>query len=272
MFVDVNRQYYAVKMICRALDINIGGYYKWKDGKIGKRKSSDELLLKEIRKEFEGSREIYGSVRIEVELRKKGIRTSKKRVARLMRSNGLRSKMRRKFKATTNSMHDLSVAENLLNQDFNVSEPNKVWTSDITYLWTSEGWMYLAVVLDLFNRQVVGWKTSKSLGRELVSEALLQAVKSRKPAPGLIFHSDRGVQYASHAVRAVINDYKMRQSMSGKGNCYDNAVTESFFHSLKMEMVYHEKYRTRAEVELSIFKYIEIFYNRKRLHSTLNYM
>lgn len=189
-----------------------------------------------------------------------------------MRENGLKSKIKKKFKATTNSNHNLPVAENKLNQNFTATRPNQLWTSDITYIWTTEGWLYLAVVLDVFNRQIIGWKANHSLGREFVLEAIQKSLKVRKPKDSLIFHSDRGVQYASQEVRKLLEKNNITQSMSNKGNCYDNAITETFFHSLKTELVYQTSYKTRREAELSLFEYIEVFYNRQRLHSSINYM
>lgn len=255
------------------MEITTSGYYKFKRGQTSKRKQEDKLLLKKIKKEHEQSRQIYGAPRIERKLREDGIRTSRKRVARLMSENGIRSRIRKKFKATTNSRHNLPVAENLLNQEFSATKPDQVWTSDITYIWTKEGWMYLAVVLDMFSRQVIGWKASNRMSKDLVVDALKKPIKSRKPkGKNVIFHSDRGSQYASEDVCKLLKKNKMIQSMSRKGNCYDNAITETFFHSLKTEMIYHSRFETRQEAELKLFDYIELFYNRQRLHSSLNYM
>lgn len=189
-----------------------------------------------------------------------------------MRANDLRSILKKKFKATTNSNHSLPVAENKLQQNFSIDAPNRVWTSDITYIWTSEGWLYLAIVLDIFSRYVISWKTDTRLHKEIVSQAVSKSLHSRKPTSGLIFHSDRGVQYASNEVRELLENNHITQSMSNKGNCYDNAITETFFHTLKTELVYQRQYKTRQEAELSIFEYIEVFYNRQRLHSSINYM
>jgi putative transposase len=258
--------------ICHAIEISMSGYYLWRRGVNKKRKKQDEELLESIKEVYQRSRGRYGSPRIEKELRRKGIKTSPKRVARLMKENGLRAKTKRKFKATTNSNHNLPVAKNMLNQNFTASKPNKVWSSDITYIWTEEGWMYLAVVLDICSRNLVGWQTGNYLGKELVIDALNKAIRNRKPDNGLIFHSDRGVQYASYEVRKILETNNIMQSMSRKGNCYDNAITETFFHTLKIELVYHTNYKTRKDAELSLFEYIELFYNRQRLHSSLNYL
>jgi len=229
-------------------------------------------LLKEIRDIHQDSRQTYGSPRVTRELHHRGYSCSRARVARLMAKNNIYAKTKRKFKVTTDSDHNYPVAPDLLNQDFNSDAPNKIWVSDITYIWTMAGWLYLTVVLDLFNRQVVGWSLSQRLTAITTTiPALNDAFRRQRPDAGLIFHSDRGVQYACHDFRNKLADYQMTQSMSGKGNCYDNAVAESFFHTLKTELVYFEKYETKEQARQSIFEYIEVFYNRQRLHSTLDY-
>lgn len=258
--------------ICHVIEVSVSGYYNWKRGLSMKRKEQDKQLIEEIKLIFEKNKGRYGSPRIEKELRKKGIKTSPNRVARLMKANGFKARTKRKYKATTNSNHNLPVAKNLLKQNFTVTELNKVWTSDITYIWTSEGWMYLAVVLDICSRNLIGWKTSNYLGKELIIEALNKALNDRKPLEGLIFHSDQGVQYASNEVRKILEINNITQSMSNKGNCYDNAITETFFHTLKTELVYGKSYLTRQQAELDLFEYIELYYNRQRLHSSLNYL
>jgi len=229
-------------------------------------------LVFEIKLVHEKSRKTYGSPRITAELCASGIRCGKNRIARLMRENGVVAKTKRKFKITTDSKHNLPIAENLLDQKFTADAPNKTWTGDITYIWTRQGWMYLAVVLDLFNREIAGWSMRKRITKDIATEALTMAVKRKRPQAGLIFHSDRGSQYASHKFRKLLEKHHFIQSMSGKRNCYDNAVTESFFHTLKTELVYFEKYRSRSEARQSIFEYIEIFYNRIRRHSYLGYV
>ena len=214
----------------------------------------------------------YGSPRIAKELEARGVRCSENRVARRMQVSRIVAKTKRRFKVTTRSKHNHPVAYNLVNQNFNTERPDQTWVSDITYVWTREGWLYLAVILDLFSRQVVGWSMSYSLSQELALKAFRQALWRRSPGSGVIFHSDQGVQYACQAFRDLLKEHKFVQSMSDKGNCYDNAVAESFFHTLKMELVYFESYQTRDEARKSIFEYIEIFYNRQRRHSTLNYL
>jgi len=212
----------------------------------------------------------YGSPRITAELKDKGYTCSRPRIARLMRKHNIRAKTKRKFKITTNSKHHYPISRDLVNQDFSANAPNQLWTSDITYIRTKEGWLYLTIILDVFNRQIVGWSMSNRLKTiQTTIPALIQACKRRKPAPGLIFHSDQGVQYASHEFRYYLKKYKIVQSMSGKGNCFDNAISESFFRTLKTELIYFEKYQTRKQAQSSIFEYIEIFYNCKRKHSSL---
>ncbi len=257
--------------MCLVFKVSRSGYYAWLRRPESQRKIEDKVLsevIKEIHKESRGE---YGSPKIHQELRRRGIRCGRKRVARLMRKDGLKAKTIRKFKATTNSKHDLPVAANLLNRDFSPVEPNKAWVADITYIWTTEGWLYLAVVIDLFSRAVVGWSMSERMTRTLVMDAFTLAVKRRNPPPGLIHHSDRGSQYASGDFQSLLVKYGAICSMSRKGNCWDNAAAESFFALLKRSLVFHNQYQTRAEARQSIFDYIERFYNRKRIHSSLGY-
>jgi len=226
----------------------------------------------EIREIYDGSKGRYGSPKITRELQDRGHRVSKNRVARRMRDAGLRSKVRRKYRVTTDSKHQFPVAPNLLARDFTAEVPDKVWVSDITYLATRTGWLYLTVIIDLFSRMVIGWALSSSLSHEMVVAALKRAVRKRRPGKGLVFHSDRGVQYACTDFRKELGKYGFIQSMSRKGNCWDNAVAESFFGIMKTELVYHEKYEGHQDTLHSIFEYIEAFYNRERRHSTLGYL
>ena len=251
------------------LEVKRSGYYAWRRRGLSLRLKRDRVLLEQIRKSHKLSKGRYGSPNILNDLKDWDYRTSRKRVSRLMREAGLRSKTVRRFKVTTQSKHSLPVADNLLKRDFTASAPNSVWVSDITYIWTREGWQYLCVVLDLFNRQVVGWSLGQRLTTELAVDALMKAVIRRRPPKGLLFHSDRGVQYCSKTFRKVLKRYGMQQSMSRKGDCWDNAVAESFFGTLKQELVHHERYRSRAEARLSVFEYIEGWYNRRRRHSAL---
>jgi transposase InsO family protein len=270
-FMDQHRSSHGVQKMCRVLAVSRSGYYGWKSQPQSKRHKDNEKILMEIRESHKKSNRAYGSPRITEDLQSNGTKCSENRVARLMRVNGIVAKTVKKFKATTNSKHDLPVAENLLKQNFAAQKPNTVWVSDITYIWTLEGWLYLAVILDLYSRQVVGWAMSDRLTSGFVVKALYQAIGRRRSPSECIFHSDRGVQYASADFRDVLNSHGFIQSMSRKGNCYDNAVAESFFHTLKIEHVYDYRYETRAEARQSIFEYIEMFYNRTRRHSALGY-
>ena len=270
-FMDQHRSCHGVKKMSQVIGASRSGYYRWKKLPHGKRQKENEKILMEIEESHKNSRRVYGSPRITDELQAKGIVCSKNRVARIMKVHGIFAKTAKKFKATTNSNHNLPVAENLLNQNFTAEKPNTVWVSDITYIWTLEGWLYLAVILDLYSRQVIGWAMSNRMTSGLVIKALYQAIGRRNPGIGCVFHSDQGVQYASADFRDVLKAYSFIQSMSRKGNCYDNAVAESFFHTLKIEHVYDYRYETRAEATQSIFEYIEMFYNRQRRHSTLGY-
>lgn len=270
-FIDQHSCDHGVQKMCIVIGASRSGYYRWKKQPQSTRQIESAAILIEIRESYKNSRRAYGSPRITLDLKAKGIKCGKHRVARLMKENGISGKAKKKFKATTNSKHDLPVAENLLKQNFAAQKPNTVWLSDITYIWTAEGWLYLAVILDLYSRRVVGWAMSDSLASDFVIKALNQALGLRNPGICCIFHSDRGVQYASADFRDLLSNNSFIQSMSRKGNCYDNAVAESFFHTLKIEHVYDHRYETRAEARQSIFNYIEIFYNRQRRHSALGY-
>lgn len=230
------------------------------------------MLLKAILYHYKKSNGVYGLPRLHAALRKSGLVVNKKRVARVMKANNIKSKTTRKFKSTTNRNSKHSFCENLLKGNFNAEKANQVWTSDITYLWTKEGWLYLAVIMDIYSRKIVGWSIGCYLSAELVLKAITMALVNRNPGRGVIFHSDRGSQYTSSVVKNMLSLYGFRQSMSSTGNCYDNAITETFFHTLKTEWIYQNKYQTREEAKKSVFQYIEIFYNRQRLHSSLNYL
>lgn len=235
-----------------------------------KEKTNDRLKEK-IVYIYKQSRGTYGSPRIHRQLKKEGYHYNKKRIERLMKEIGLKAIQKRKFKRTTNSEHNLPLKDNLLNRYFNVKEPDRAWASDITYIPTAEGWLYLAVIIDLYSRKVVGWSMDKRMNKELVIRALEMAIKNRKPSRGLIFHSDRGSQYASYEFQKILCKRGIRSSMSRKGDCWDNAVVESFFSTIKTELIFHKKYQTRKQARRDIFEYIEIFYNRIRLHSSLDY-
>jgi transposase InsO family protein len=271
-FMDQHRSTHGVQKMCLVIGASRSGYYRWKKQPQSKRQKDNEKILMEIRESHKHSRRTYGSPRITKDLQAQGTQCSKNRVARLMKIHGIVGKATKKYKVTTNSKHTLPVAENLLKQNFEAAKPNTVWISDITYVPTLEGWLYLVVILDLFSRQVVGWAMSDRQTSGFVVKALSQAIGRRHPASRCIFHSDRGIQYASTDFRDVLRAYGFIQSMSRKGNCYDNAVAESFFHTLKTEHVYDYRYETRAEARQSIFEYIEMFYNRQRRHSALGYL
>jgi len=258
--------------MCQALQVSRSGYYAWLHRPESNRAISNKLLIKEIKRVYQNSRRTYGYPRVARQLRNEGISCSRNRVAKLMSENGIVAKTKRKFKATTDSKHDFPVAKNLLKQNFFADKPNQVWVADITYIPTGEGWLYLAAIVDLFNREIVGWAMDKTMARELVLKALKQAVGRKRPPAGLIHHSDQGKQYASFDYQQAIKDFGITTSMSRKGNCYDNACIESFFGTLKRELIYGSRYKSRADARLAIFEYIEVFYNRIRLHSTLNYM
>jgi putative transposase len=265
---------YPVVLMAKVLEVSTSGYYQWRKFEQSPRDCIDEQLTLLIKTLHEKSLGAYGIRRIVRHLKHQGIVVNQKRVRRLMRQLGLKGKgepKRKKFVKTTDSAHTNPIAPNELNREFTVSQPNKRWVSDITYIWTHEGWLYLAVVIELFNRKVVGWATSPEIDTALVSLALEKAVIKRAPPPGLLLHSDRGVQYTSNSYRALVEGYGMRQSMSRLGNCWDNAVAESFFRSLKVEVIKGASLKTFEEAESVIFKYIEDYFNIWRAHSSLGY-
>jgi transposase InsO family protein len=262
---------FRVQKMADALGVTRSAYYAWKKRGESQRSKENNRLLGQIRVLHARSHEIYGSRRITVDLRNDGQLCGKNRIARLMRQASIVSRMRRKFRVTTHSKHSFPKAANLVRQNFSTDKPNRLWVSDITYIWTKEGWLYLAVIIDVFSRLVVGWALSNRLHHSLVLQAFQQAVRKRDVQPGLIFHSDQGVQYACEDVKEQLQTHQIIQSMSGSGNCYDNALAESFFHSMKTEWIYFEKYETKEQASLSVFEYIESFYNRQRFHSNLGY-
>jgi len=258
--------------MCRVFEVSRSGYYRWLKRKPSQRHLDNQRLDTQIREIYEQSKGRYGSPKITQELRDQGRKVGKNRVAERMRKAGLRSKIRRKYRVTTNSKHKFPVAPNLLERNFTAQAPDRVWVSDITYLATKTGWLYLTVIIDLFSRMVVGWALSSSLSHEMVVVALKRAIRRRGPTNGLVFHSDRGVQYACTGFRDELEGHGFVQSMSRKGDCWDNAVAESFFAIMKTELVYHERYEGHQDTLHSIFEYIEVFYNRQRRHSTLEYL
>ncbi len=262
---------FPLRLMCRVLSVSVSGYYAWLNRKPSKHTERDKELSKKIKVIFDDEKSRAGAPRITKRLKNEGELVSKNRVARIMREHGWRAKAAKKFKATTNSNHQLPVAPNWLRQNFLAHKPNEKWVSDITYCWTEEGWLYLAVVMDLYSRKVVGWALSERMTKQLVIDALQMAVWSRKPPRGLIIHSDRGSQYCSYDYQKLLNRHGFVCSMSKRGDCYDNAAMESWNHSFKVEAIHGEKFATRKEAKNHIFEYIEIYYNRKRLHSKLNY-
>jgi putative transposase len=266
------RLHFPVKTMSRLFGVSRSGFYSWLMRKPSQRAREDERLKVAIKAAHKRTRESYSARRLQPELAADGFIAGRDRIARLRRELGLRCRQKRKFKATTNSKHNLPVSENLLNQTFMPSAPNKVWLADITYIPTGEGWLYLAGIKDVFTCEIVGYSMAERMTQELTSRALFRAVQQKRPAAGLIHHSDRGSQYCAHGYRQLLDQFGMKSSMSRKGNCYDNAPMESFWGSLKNELVHHCRYATRAEAEASIREYIEIFYNRQRRHSRLGYL
>lgn len=262
---------YPIRLMCRALAVSPAGYYAWRDRPESRRARQNRTLLATIRVIHRASRETYGSPSMWEALSKQGHAVGKHRVARLMRQAGLQAKTVKKWRATTQSNHRLPVAENPLNRQFAVAQPNRVWAGDMTYVWTAEGWLYLAVLLDLYSRAVIGWAMGPQLTVELTERALTMALGNRPITAGLLHHSDRGSQYAATRYQRLLATHGVIPSMSRTGNCWDNACVESFFGTLKRELVYHRRYGTREEATQDIFEYIEVFYNRQRRHSTLGY-
>ena len=271
-FMDENRGAHSVGKMAEALGVSRSGYHNWSGRPESDRSRENRELIGQIRRIQERKKYRYGSPRVTRELWGEGVRVGENRVARLMRENGLGARPKRQYRATTDSSHRLQVAENVLQRRFEVAEPDLVWVSDITYVATSEGWMYLAVVMDLHSRKIVGWSMSSRMSTDLVLRAFMMAVLSRRPPRGLIFHSDRGSQYCSRAFVAALQRRGIVQSMSGKGDCWDNAPAESFFKTLKNELIARRIYPSRERARAEIFQYIEVFYNRQRRHSGLDYM
>ena len=267
--IDRRRARYPVRMMCRLLQVSASGYYAWRSRPKSARAQQDRELVSKIRRIHEASKGVYGSPRVHAELVAEGIRVGRHKVARLMRLERLRGCPKRRFRVTTQREPAHPVAENLLQQDFTAAAPNQRWAADITYISTAQGWLYLAVVMDLYSRRIVGWSMSRWMSRRLVIDALGMALAARRPDGSLIHHSDRGGQYTSDDFRDELARHGIDCSMSGSANCYDNAVVESFFGLLKRERVNRVRYRTRDEARADLFEYIEVFYNRKRRHGYL---
>ena len=258
---------YPITMMCLALQVSRSRYYEWTKKRKSHRSQADEELLEKIREIYKKRKGKYGSPRIHEDLKEMGYCVGRKRVARIMRENGIVARTKRRFRVTTDSNHNFPISDNLLGRNFHTDAPDKVWVGDITYVWTDEGWLYLAVIIDLFSRAVVGWAMDRHIKTELTLRALHMALGQRQPGKGLIFHSDRGVQYASTDYRETLKNHGILSSMSRKGDCWDNAVSESFFGKLKTEEDNDMQFHTRDEARHEIFKFIEIWYNRERRHS-----
>ena len=271
-FIQDHQDEFPVQRMCRVLGVSASGYYAWRTRPVSPRVQANQKLLVEIRSIHSRSRKTYGSPRVYAELRDCNFLVGKSRVARLMRAENLRGQRKRKQLRTTNSQHRYPVAPNHLNRDCHATRPNEKWLAEITYIPTAEGWLYLAVVLDLFSRKIVGWAFSASLESNLVQQAFRMAVHSRPALLGLLHHSDRGSQYAGDAYQQLLIDQQIQVSMSRTGNCYDNAPMESFFSTLKCEHVHFQNYQTRQEAQTDIFAYIVGFYNQQRRHSSLGYV
>lgn len=267
-----NSLQYPLQIMSRVFEVSRSGYYGWFNRKLSARAQENERLKVAIRAAHKRCREVYGVRRLQPELEADGFVAGRDRIGKLRKELGLRCKQKRKFIATTNSNHSLPVAPNLLEQKFSAERPNQVWVTDITYIRTDEGWLYLAGIKDLFSCEIVGYAMGSQMTQELTGLALFRAVQNKRPEAGLIHHSDRGSQYCAHDYRRMLEQFGMQASMSRRGNCYDNAPMESFWGSLKNELVHHRRYATRAEAEASIREYIEIFYNRQRRHSRLGYV
>jgi transposase InsO family protein len=263
---------YPIPLLRRMMSVSASGYYAWVDRPLSPRAWEEMRLELEIRAADQRTRQTYGPERLQHDLAEHGIRVGVCRIKRIRKKLGIRCRQKRKFKATTDSKHKLPVAENLLDRQFKVSQPNIVCVSDITYVPTDEGWLYLAGHKDLFNSEIVGYSMGERLTKNLVSQSLLQALAVKRPAGGLIHHSDRGSQYCSHEYQQMLGRFDLKTSMSGRGNCFDNAPMESFWGTLKQELVHHRRYRTRQEAMREITEYIEIFYNRQRRQKRLGFL
>lgn len=270
--MEALRQHYPVAVMSRVFEVSESGYYAWRDRPLSSRAQESARLEIEIRAAHQRTRETCGPERLQSDLADQGIRVGVDRIKRIRKKLGLRCKQKRKFKVTTDSRHNLPVAPNLLERNFTVTAPNRVWVSDITYISTGEGWLYLAGLKDLFNGELVGYAMSERMTKNLVMQALFRGVSARRPVKGLILHSDRGSQYCAHDYQKLLGQFGMTASMSRKGDCWDNAPMESFWGTLKNELVHHRRYRTRAQAIREITEYIEIFYNRQRKQARLGYL
>lgn len=268
-FIDTWKETYPIERLCRVLAVTSRGFRAWRNRPMSQRQRVDMQLLAHIREAYRLSLKTYGRPRMVEELRDMGFAVGHRRIGRLMRDNGIKAVRTRKYKATTNSNHNYNIAPNLLDRNFTADAPNQKWAVDISYIWTREGWLYLAVVMDLHSRRIIGWAVSNRMKRDLAIRALQMAITLRRPPKGCIHHSDRGSQYCSRDYQKLLKKHSFEASMSGKGNCYDNAVVETFFKTLKAELIWRNAWQTRKQVQMALFNYINGFYNPKRRHSTL---
>jgi len=266
------RGQFKVSTMCRVLEVSSSGFYDWLGREESDRSRANRVLLVAIKAVHKRSKRRYGSPRVYHQLRRQDMPCSENRVARVMRVNGIEAVAKRRFKATTDSDHAQPVADNVLDRQFDVECADAAWCADLTYIWTAEGWLYLAIILDLFSRRILGWSAKSTMARSIVLEALGSALRLGQPSRGLLHHSDRGSQYASHDYQKLLRAARVTCSMSRKGDCWDNAPAESFFATLKRELIHGRNFRTRAEAKSAIFEFIESWYNRERLHSSLGYM
>jgi len=271
-WIKQHSQDYSITALCEFMKVSRSRYYHWLIRPKTKREEENEQLIEKLKIIFKKGRGSYGTRRLKNRFAEQDIIVSRRRIGRLMVQAGLSCKTKKKFKVTTDSKHNKPIAPNLLKRQFTVSQVDRYYVGDITYIHTQEGWLYLAVVIDLFSRKIVGWSMDSRMKAKLVNDALLMAIWKRKPDKGLVWHTDRGSQYASDSHRAILKEHHVTQSMSRKGNCWDNAVSESFFHTLKTELIHHYQFKTRNEAKLAIFEYIEVFYNRERIHSANDYL
>jgi putative transposase len=271
-FIAEHVSIWPVRICCRVLQVSRSGFYKWQGREESPRQKENQALAIIVERIHMGSRRTYGSPRVWMTLKGHGYKLGRGRVERIMRREGLKGKVATKYRKTTDSRHGGPIAPNLLARNFLTAAPDRVWASDVTFIWTLEGWLYLGVTLDLFSRRVIGWSMSDTLDASLVVRALEMALGQRKPSAELIHHSDQGKEYANRDFRTLLSEHRITASMSRKGNCWDNAVAESFFHTLKGELLEDRRFRTRREAQAAVFEWIEVFYNRQRLHSTLGYV
>lgn len=270
-FIDAEKANFPIDFMCKQFGVSRSGFYAFMKRPVSPRERDENRLSEEVKAVHRESRGTYGGPRVHAALKRRGRATSRKRVARLMREQGLAGRIKKRFRRTTDSNHAFPIAENVLDRNFIASAPNKAWVTDITYVWTREGWLYVSAIVDLYSRMVVGWAMSERIDRQLCLDALSMAVEARRPLPGLVHHSDRGSQYASTDYRKALEEHGMVCSMSRRADCWDNAVAESFWSTLKTEVVEGVDFPTRAAARQAVFEFIAVFYNRQRLHSTIGY-